>query len=179
MSSYFDKAQQEASQSIEDAISAECDMVIDVLLVTGDREFPDDLREKITAKIAIEQIKSKSGSTKGREWYESLGCSKLIDSLHSLFHELGSRRIETRFGVLNDRPSSILAMRENYINIHESTTLETHNGLKVGDRVEFRVLNTIHTGTVAELAVCDQVKVKVPGGIYYPPAKNCTKLEDK
>jgi len=114
MSSYFDKAEREAAESIEDAKAIEAAVIADVNLITGDREFPDDLRQKIQKAIALLRIESVNGATKGKEWYESLGNSKLLSTLHSLFHEVAQARIETRFGILNDRPSSILSMRDEY-----------------------------------------------------------------
>ena len=38
--------------------------------------------------------------------------SQLIASLHSAFHEVASRRIDTRFGLLSDDPEGILKRRD-------------------------------------------------------------------
>lgn len=64
--------------------------------------FPDDLKTKIAR--AIEKSKTK----------EALGyrlavrASELLSDLHSIFHDVASRRIETPFGVLSDDPEGTL-----------------------------------------------------------------------
>lgn len=124
MSSYFDKAQAMARESIDIAREIEQRVISDVLLVAGDREFPDDLRAEIVRDIALHSIDSKAGATRGRDWYELMHTSEMIAILHERFHTLATRRIETRFGVLSDRPAGILAARDHYIAEHISSNSE-------------------------------------------------------
>jgi len=123
MSSYFDEAAREAAEGIESAKATEERVKADVLLVAGDREFPDDLRQHIVASIAIWAIDTELHKklpellrpAKGKEWYEAVKASRMIEELHTIFHELASRKIETRFGILSDRPTGILHARTTWI----------------------------------------------------------------
>jgi hypothetical protein len=92
-------------------------MVEQVSLVTGDREFPDDLREHIQGLIAMHEVSPRSGldpRPETLEWVAAMGSSRLIDELHEAFHDLARRRITTRFGRLSDSPSQILALRDEH-----------------------------------------------------------------
>lgn len=127
MTSYFDDKAREISdaaragdytlaQKIEDQVIA------DVRLVTGDREFPDDLRERSNGLIATLCVQCPSGvPTKGERTLRSAKRSSLVDALHSLFHDLARRRVETRFGLLTDNPRAILAARA--ANLEEGRSL--------------------------------------------------------
>jgi hypothetical protein len=90
--------------------------VIDtVLLNTGDREFPDDLREKVLNTIATRAIYSPAGlepTTRTREHVLALRYSEAVACLHLLFHALASRRIKTRFGFWTDSPTQNLVSRK-------------------------------------------------------------------
>ena len=116
MSSYFDSAAREVADDFDSIIGVEKRVISDVLLVTGDREFPDDLREKIVGLIAVWQYECAKNlpATKGREHSDALRYSALIERLHDAFHEVAQRGIVTRFGRLSDRPSGILAARDEY-----------------------------------------------------------------
>ncbi len=125
MTSYFDALRVEVRKTSEvtndeDFLSAveeiEAGVIADVNLITGDREFPDDLREKIQRLIAFHQTKVMRDlpPTRARELNLRMRRSQLIQELHSAFHEVGSRRIKTRFGILSDHPRSNLSMRESY-----------------------------------------------------------------
>lgn len=89
-----------------------------VLLNTGDREFPDDLREKILSIVAKEAVcTSPGGLAPRREAIEyTIACrdSQLLHSLHSAFHTLAGRRIMTRFGYWTDSPSQNLVSRDDH-----------------------------------------------------------------
>jgi hypothetical protein len=88
-----------------------------VLLNTGDREFPDDLREKILNILATEAVYAHSGlpPTDTAKRY-TLACktSGLLSALHSAFHKLAGRRIQTRFGYWTDSPSQNLLSRDEH-----------------------------------------------------------------
>lgn len=117
MSSYFDEAQREVADDFSSIAAVEKRVIRDVLLVTGDREFPDDLREAIVGEIAVyryETFNDDLPPTRGHDMDEVSRMSHLIERLHERFHELARRGIVTRFGRLSDRPSGILAAREEY-----------------------------------------------------------------
>lgn len=123
MSSYFDektrqismlvpKAGESDSSFLEGLRAIEALVIRDVSLVTGDKHCPEDLREKIQTKIAVWEARPGS---KGEE-YALMGYSSvLICDLHSLFHELASRRVQTPFGLLNDSPTGILERRDAWL----------------------------------------------------------------
>lgn len=85
-----------------------------VLLNTGDREFPEDLRQDAVGIVGVWALHYESTvpSEKGREYAMSLSLSKALELLHDLFHVLASRRIQTRFGGWSDNPDSNLARRD-------------------------------------------------------------------
>lgn len=127
MTSYFDDAVRDAHNAIRqfDGTSGEDDLealaevearvIADVNLVTGDREFPDSLREEIQGAIATHRVRSPDGiPTKGDEYARMVSRSSLIDRLHTLFHEVASQRIQTRFGLLSDNPKVNLALRDDH-----------------------------------------------------------------
>ena len=84
-----------------------------VSLCTGDREFPDDLRERALTAIACLRVKTTiSGCpTDGRRYCATMRTSTLIERLHSLFHELAGRRLVMRFGLVQDSPEGFLRRR--------------------------------------------------------------------
>jgi len=121
MSSYFDKwdlevAEIENDENFHSQLAAmEEPRLRQVNLVTGDREFPDDLREKIQNIVATWAFSGPLPPThRATEYASSCRNSQLSIELHSAFHEVARRRIETRFGMLSDSPSQILALRDEY-----------------------------------------------------------------
>ena len=130
MSSYFDQLSREvrdaADQHVEestdnlflDAVQAiEERMYRDVTQVTGDREFPEDLREQILTALAVHGIYQPGFvpvPERARQTTLVTGISNAIEEVHSLFHEVARRGIDTRFGRLSDSPTHILALREDY-----------------------------------------------------------------
>lgn len=103
-------------------------MGTEVCLVTGDREFPDDLREKIMGLLATqavyEVVPDLPPTRKALEYLKATHSSVLVESLHSVFHEVARRRIKTRFGILTDSPTHILLIREDW----ERERYEEHRG---------------------------------------------------
>ena len=126
MTSYFDEMREDISWAAASADTdrqflaaietVEARAIADINLVTGDREFPDDLREKIQGLIATCQTKRIEGQppTRHREMNAVMRHSQLLIELHRAFHEVGSRRIETRFGILSDHPRVNLNMRADH-----------------------------------------------------------------
>jgi len=88
-------------------------MIREVSLLTGDREFPEDLRERMQSAIANRQVKLVPGQppTRARQEAFVMKESSLVTTLHSLFHELAGRRIRTRHGLLLDSPVAFLRER--------------------------------------------------------------------
>lgn len=113
MTAYFDEAREEIGNSLEQAIAVEARLIQDVNLVTGDREFPDDLREKIQTIIATCRIDGPSGRNETiASIFRRTRHSMLLTELHNAFHYVAQRRIKTRFGTLSDSPRQILKGRE-------------------------------------------------------------------
>lgn len=85
-----------------------------VSFCTGDREFPDDLRERIQGIIAVKCVFGGDGrgNKKNLDMLMAMRTSELFAQLHSAFHEVASRRVETRFGLLDDNPESIVKRRD-------------------------------------------------------------------
>lgn len=86
-----------------------------VSLTTGDREFPNDLRERIQACIANRccyQVGDLPANEKAVEYLLSVRSSMLIEDLHSLFHEVAQRKPKHRYGYFSDDPSGFLRIRD-------------------------------------------------------------------
>jgi len=90
----------------------------EVQRVTGDREFPDDLRERMLSAIATRAVFDVGPALPASRHAIDYACatkaSDLLETLHSLFHRLAGRRVRTRFGLLSDSPRAILAARKSY-----------------------------------------------------------------
>ena len=126
MTAYFDDLRTEMREIpsgndeewIQQLGAIERRVVQEVQLVTGDREFPDDLREKMLGAIATKAVYDLSDVVKANEdavdYARCTKTSDLLEALHSLFHRLASRRVQTRFGWLSDSPRAILKAREGY-----------------------------------------------------------------
>lgn len=132
MTAYFDEVSSEissGSNTVDDIIGIEQRVISHALLVCGDREFPDDLREEIMTIIAVNGIfpyVSHSYRERGRKdvdilvnenaqkYAEVSKSSKMLPLLHEAFHHVGERRIEARFGLLTDDPLDILRTRERW-----------------------------------------------------------------
>jgi hypothetical protein len=128
MSSYFDdlstkvtdlsKICSSVDTFAEAVLKLEDDVVHTVNLATGDREFPEDLREKIQNLIALFRLRdlSKPGELlpKAKEWLVTMKEDRLFTELHSAFHVVASRRHVTRFGILFDDPAGIVRRRDDF-----------------------------------------------------------------
>jgi hypothetical protein len=126
MSSYFDylngaidglsKAHDDDATFLECIGQIEFQVIETVTLVTGDLEFPDDLRERMQGLIATEAVCTTPGGlapcANAIDDALTFRRSMLIDELHSAFHILASRNIETRFGRLSDNPRDIVTRRD-------------------------------------------------------------------
>ena len=127
MSSYFDdkvraiaKLAQETTTDVEflagiSAIEREAFQTIS--LVTGDREFPDDLRQCAMKTFAVDGVFSNGGMEPLKmsvQYVLATRSSRCLEALHSLFHEVARRHVLTRFGHLSDNPPDILARRDEF-----------------------------------------------------------------
>lgn len=137
MSSWFDKwdrevktieEQDDDAQFLTSLAAIEAPRIKAIQLVVGDREFPPDLREKIMGCIAQWAIgglaEGTKPTTKAREWVLMMRSSEVSSRLHTLFHEVGNRRHQTRYGLLDDNPRSILLRRDE----HDGTDLLEEDG---------------------------------------------------
>ena len=129
MSSYFDALSREIAELADqdrgdeefifEVIKVEERLYADVTAITGDREFPDDLREKIMGVFAVWGIYQPGKlpiSSKAEQFLLFSKCSEAVESIHELFHDLARRRIQTRFGLLSDNPTQIALLREEHDN---------------------------------------------------------------
>jgi hypothetical protein len=132
MTDYFDQAEREVRERIagigddeaviESAAAVEGRVVKDVLLCTGDREFPVDLRDKILGLVARRGLVDYAGKLREPKDRSAEAVfaitatrrSELLSDLHSAFHELASRRALARFGWWSDSPSGNLRRRETH-----------------------------------------------------------------
>lgn len=97
--------------------SVEEPLVRAVLLNAGDREFPDDLRQRILTVVAMRGIFSPSGITpmeEARKFTLAMRYSRLVVDLHTIFHGLAARRLETRFGLWTDSPHGNIVSRDRH-----------------------------------------------------------------
>lgn len=125
MTSYFDALSAEIAQGPEDpkqylehVREIEGRAWATITALTGDREFPDDLREQILGAFAVHGVWQPKGcipNEKAEARILEHGCySRLIEKLHDLFHDVARRRHETRFGRLSDHPAFDLARRDDH-----------------------------------------------------------------
>lgn len=136
MSSYFDKFDRMVSDIARDEtdnetflfwlMDAEKTMVRDCELLAGDRDTPEDVRREIIKCILTNKVHyeggDKLGSHIGGIWCPSIGAQRAVISkqsalskeLHSLFHTIASRRIETRYGVIMDNPAAAVMARDRH-----------------------------------------------------------------
>lgn len=130
MSSYFDEATREVAEAAErferdEGFLQACAEIEErvyrkVTLVTGDREFPDDLRERILSAFAVQSIRQHGDEkilpppARAVEYVLATRGSQVIDSVHELFHELARRGTHARFGWLSDSPTQILMLRDEW-----------------------------------------------------------------
>ena len=131
MTAYWDDLRrevQDASQLsddnfVETVIAIETHVIRTVSLTTGDREFPDDLRQQIQGVIAVHAIdpgrhlferpSTELANARARAWLLTMRSSILLEELHRAFHRVGERRAVNRYdGYFTDDPSSFIRARE-------------------------------------------------------------------
>ncbi len=122
MTTYFDDLSRnvrDITDSTEEGFlaeleSIEANVISTASLATGDREFPEEHREKIQALIAVLGVGPVGGVpnrfARKRAWIGKR--SPLIEGLHDAFHNVARARVVTRFGLLDDSPRSIVRSRD-------------------------------------------------------------------
>lgn len=127
MTAYFDNRTRHVRELCEHGADArmvaeqvEAEVIRQVTLVCGDREFPDDMRERMMNAIAVLRLDGIGNvipaAAQALETLEGSATSELVETLHELFHELARRRIQVRFGYLTDSPEDILVRRDAFDN---------------------------------------------------------------
>ena len=122
MTAYFDTLDRQVSDASDAATSdddfldrlaaIEAPIIATVNLVTGDREFPDEHREKIQGIIAVQAVRN--GYEKADKRALAVKMSWLFQDLHDAFHDVARERIQTRFGMLTDSPRDIVRRRDDH-----------------------------------------------------------------
>ena len=127
MSSYFDalsrrvRAARDENEDDNNYLitlaEIEGELYKDVCAATGDREFPEDLREKMLGVLAAKAVYQPT-DLPPNEWAEEralCGSSRVVEDMHDLFHDLARRRVKTRFcNSLPDSPTYIVVLRDDY-----------------------------------------------------------------
>jgi len=134
MTAYWDDLKREVREAsqlgnddfVETVIEIESRAIQAVTLVTGDREFPDELRQKVLNVIALNAIDYgwhiygkhvREGDAlkneRARAWLLTMRYSILIEELHSTFHLVAAQRAPNRYdGFFSDDPTSFLRARD-------------------------------------------------------------------
>ncbi len=119
MSGYWDENAREIKANFEHINAIETKIIATVQLVTGDKEFPEAMRQRILNAIHMwryhNPIVPEYNPTEGHRMSEMTRRSRLVDELHSLFHDLAGLAVQTRFGQLSDDPDDILNRRNEYV----------------------------------------------------------------
>lgn len=126
MSSYFDEFDaavrgifhehgEDPERIAEEYQELEAAMISTVSLATGDREFPEPLRERIQGIIATKRVFGPA-EVNQHELLALLAMHKsfLSSDLHSAFHDVARSNTETRFGMLSDNPAGIVSRRDSH-----------------------------------------------------------------
>ena len=118
MTAFWDQREREIHEAgtIEEAIALEKATFDIVTQLTGDREFPNHVREQALIIMATKSISDcpKGIPGGGRRHYEVAKLCQAVSSLHCLWHFLAEDRITTRFGLLTDSPDEDLRARDKH-----------------------------------------------------------------
>jgi hypothetical protein len=131
MTAYWDALRREVQDAaaranddfVEIVIDIETRVIRTVSLTTGDREFPDDLRQEIQGVIAVHAVDpghyihnhspTDLANARARARLLTMRSSILLEELHRAFHRVGERRAVNRYdGYFTDDPSSFIRARE-------------------------------------------------------------------
>jgi hypothetical protein len=122
MSRYFDALARRVNEGPTDPLDflehvrdIEAGVFVNVSRLVGDREFPNDLRERVLgvfATRAVHQPYPLPAPQEAEEEVRALRYSPCLEALHDAFHDVARRRVETRFGLLSDHPGHDLERRD-------------------------------------------------------------------
>jgi hypothetical protein len=134
MTAYWDATQRDLREAaklgdeefLARSIEIETRVIEEVSLVTGDREFPDDLRDRIQGivwRTAIDydayvqrgsrRPRSLEMNERSKRWLLTMRYSVMCEELHAAFHSVAQQRPPNRFdSFFTDDPSSFLRARE-------------------------------------------------------------------
>lgn len=145
MSSYFDKFDREArvladsfrgndEGFLKALMGLEAGMIKTCELLAGDIDTPDDVRQSIIGCLAVHAIRYNGGDFLGDETGASEAAryavcckrSKLSSELHSLFHTIASKRIQTRYGMILDNPEYAVKARDQWVEDHYEVSENLH-----------------------------------------------------
>lgn len=118
MSSYFDEMARDVSlidatifnddEYVEEVAKYERQVHEDVSAVMAAPEFPTDLRERVEEVFEYSMVyRPDGGKVPEMARTHVLVClySRAIENLHSIFHDVARRRVQTSFGLLSDHPA--------------------------------------------------------------------------
>ena len=123
MTAYFDDRAREIREAarhmsdtefMQNVAEIEADLFADVTRVTGDVEFPADLRGKILGLFACQSVWQPGGvpvPKRATDHVRAKRASFVLEEVHAAFRELAARGVDTRFGRLSDSPIQIELMR--------------------------------------------------------------------
>ena len=126
MTAYFDdraREIREAARHMSDAeflqnmSEIEADLFADVTRVTGDIEFPVDLRHKLLGIFASQSVWQPGEvpiPKRATDHVRAKRASFVLDDVRVVFRELAARELDTRFGRLSDSPTQIALQRAEY-----------------------------------------------------------------
>ena len=137
MSSYFDKFNRQVRELSQETrgndeaflkglMELEKPLVRTCELFAGDRDTPEDIRKAVIGCILTNEVRYEGGDflgshvggvlleSDGAQYACACRSSKLSQELHSLFHDIASRRIQTRYGLVMDDPEAAVKARDAY-----------------------------------------------------------------
>lgn len=131
MSSYFDKFDRGVSElskitNDEEFLlglkELEKTMIHTCELFAGDRDTPTDIQQAIIKCITLNQVRYKGGDFLGDEFGPCEATrmalasrqSRLSKEMHSLWHDIASRRLEMRYGLVLDNPKAAVEARDRH-----------------------------------------------------------------
>jgi hypothetical protein len=119
---------QEGEEFLKQVKAVEEGMIQTLMLFMGDREVHQekDLCQAIWKVIVCHQIRYEGGDFLGdktgpcQATAEALACrrSRLISEMHSLWHDIASRRYQFRFGLVLDNPKAAVSARDRWVEEH-------------------------------------------------------------
>ena len=116
--SYFDETTKavRTARTMDEVADIEVDLIEVVTLAAADHEFPPELKGKVFGLIALNRLRSRSGSLNmvAEAHVRTVGGSLLVETLSLAFSELARREVITRFGRLESDPRAIIDQRRRW-----------------------------------------------------------------